>query len=526
MSSFKLGPQYSYDPRAMGDNIVSGIKADLTTNYGYAGAPPTVMRLADVGLDSFSMLNIMVARYGAKSLLGMDDIFELMTGKGSGNPESIKSTRRIWREGKDMFAPGTVAACVTSNGTGLPYIELRVLGPEGNVIPWYGLNQQLKDVTNRSFFVVETRTDATTGQQIIKIVPADGKYDLVVSGGESENFPNGNIIGEIGSGGSYNEYRKTVYREYGFVQRDNVMSIVQGDTERDRSTMVNGWYQMIEMPDGGTIAAYFDSKEVQEHFRMKADLNYHMLFSERNYNDDQGPNSGNGLITQIPEKYRANMNLSAFARDPFDQLEGWVYDWTQSKPGYFGDEIVVAAGSNAFRKLQRGLSKDGNLGAYRQNRDIPTSFDQASSDYILGQQFGGAIDYLGYRLHFVHMPALDLLGRGVASRSASSNTNVSSNSDAMILFDPSRMVNASIVDGNGNVVEEDKYKIEYLCAENPDGTPLHYVDQILTGSIDAEGNTINGEVISFNNTSQRKKEVHYMFNVLDETALAWIHPNN
>jgi hypothetical protein len=473
-----------------------------------------------LGLKSAHLSSIIAQRHG-QSTQDIQELFDLV-----GPTSRIKGSRSPlvqYLVGKDFNALGRVVSTTTPNGVGLDRLRIVVNGPQSTNTPWYSTGQIVIGRGNRHF-LVNDYTMVATGQEL-DLIPLDGVGNLRVVGGQSVEFPNELEIGDIGVSVNPACDVRSNQRRQDADSYENVITILKEETVRQRHVAHRGFVFDINIKtvDGDTLTVQgiMQQEEYDAYKRLRDNMAASLIFGKRNFNPQAGNYIGNGLLQQVDNRLQVPLDFKEVKEKPFLYLNELLRQWDMLYPNQVHKNVVCAVGSHAWYDLQRGLTYTSNTHQqfYDNRRDALKSMSEAEQKLYQGVMFDGMATWSGHNILLKRIKAFDQ-AQYTSDRDLVDGEN-SIHSHDILLLDMGKKMNPNYVDGK--LQEEDDYKINMYCLQNPDGSKQELANVYQTGLIDEQANMIaSGEVLSFSGESRRYMEMNMALCVEDPSAVMHI----
>ena len=407
--------------------------------------------------------------------------------------QKIPHYSKSWRELAELLYPGRVKSTITGNGSGLSEVELEVFGPNGTNKSWWKESDVFR-IDNRSYLVTELTGVSGSGHQKLKVKPFNGVADLEVTGGASVQFANNIEFGHINEASGSNDTSETG-RTTDFDVLSNSMTETATYCQVKEAALRHRQILSYDLGNGEKYYYYANDDEIKDFKKHNAMVSNTMIYGELIQDASLDKFSGHGLLQQLPDD----------VQNPYEQaltIEKWrrgTTEWMELNPDNPPTEVLALCGIQAYADIQRLLEHMTPL-----IRTMNGTMEKYTGDVFVGQDYV-YYHWMGMTFKFVMLPNFSSIY--VNPKRSPVNQNVSIYSHDVLLLD------MGTKNGINPGSTTSGYKIGMYCPMSPDGKPTNFQIATREGSIDGNGNDINGSVTSFKREFVRKFTSRYMLNL-------------
>lgn len=447
------------------------------------------------GLPTADRLNIMVNAFGLDKLAFGDEmkwIIDRMI------PVSGYTVRRSL--GSELKPRGLVVSCSTANGSGLGSITLDITFDGGTGGAFFSQGHELISPSGRNFEITENPTIVNGVQRAI-IAPRDGVSNLVVAGGQSQDFPNQSTFGHLAvnklparCGQVFNDYVSTP-SEYEACR----LSRTFFRTARDMTTLQNqilyGNVAAVkingsEEGQDNAVGLFLLNAEIRSAVKAMTDFYSAFWWGQANNNNTLQSMAGDGVYYSINPELRQVIPPSAYnTPQTLERMLDWFYDLN---PTSKETPPVFFQGFDANKATNKTLDAANT----RQMFEAPYKDKEAGQGYWYNEPtFSGYRNFAGYSVIFKHSQAFDSTTIGSDLSPASQNRGIRSFSTIGLDMGHLQNIDMSTLqykpeDGPGS------WKVNSYCAKNLlTNTEDFHVDRYLRGAVSELGENLQtGEV--------------------------------
>ena len=407
--------------------------------------------------------------------------------------------------GREILVNGLVRSTVTGNGTGLRSVQLKVALEGGTGGQFLTVGSQISSIARRAFTVIAESLD-TDGFQLITVEPNDARYDLSVTGGVSDQFPDTTLFGIRGV--TQSPFATQDFRQL-YTGSDQRISYKLTrkfmDFRRDGANLQNdirtqAIYPFLSVPNpedpGKNITYFYFDQEMKEMARFYSDCNSDMLYGQENLNQNAPFLQGSGLVNLMLPEYKRTYTAGQVNATWFRQV---LFEYRINNPD-MSDEIVMVMGDAIYDQLMDVLDR-----TFRPNKWVDPVTDTSQTDryqfVATPNRYTRFLDIFGTNVRFINLRELNT--RRLEGLRSPLNPNISIASHDFFILDPGPLKNYNL--STGQLEAEKDRKINFFCAMNGDGSPDSLRDIYSMGALDQNGNYIsNGPVVNFNEFNIRR----------------------